>query len=85
MASSLDLTPDQRDQAAAILNDLKPGEGGKRMALYSNAADQLALRMQALQSLLTEKQAQSYIRMLQQDIAEHTLLARISQAMDQPQ
>jgi hypothetical protein len=83
MASSLNLTPEAREQAATILNNLKPGAGGTRMTLYSDAADQLALRMQALQGLLTEKQAQSYMRMVQQDIEEHNLLAKISQAMDQ--
>jgi len=82
MAASLNLTPEQRDQAATLLNNLKPGEGGQRLALYSNASDQLALRMQALQSLLTEKQAQSYLHMLQHDVEEHELLARISQAME---
>ena len=82
LAASLNLAPEQRDQAAAILNDLKPGQGGPRLALYSNAADQLASRMQALQSLLNERQAQAYLRMLQQDIEEHDLMARITKAMN---
>jgi RNA polymerase sigma factor (sigma-70 family) len=83
MASSINLSPEQKDQAAAILNTLKPGQGGPRLALYSNASDQLASRMQVLQSLLTDKQAQSYQRMVQQDIQEHELMGKITRAMAQ--
>ena len=82
LAGTVDLTPEQKQEAAAILNELKPGQGGPRLALYSNAVDQLALRLQALQSVLTERQSQTYVRMLQQDIQEHDLMAQITRAMD---
>lgn len=81
--STLNLTPEQQEQMASVLYSLKPGLGGKNIPGYSNAEEQLDMRIRALQSVLSAEQLQGYRQKLEDDIEEHRQIATIVKALKQ--
>ncbi|HSY17578.1 MAG TPA: sigma-70 family RNA polymerase sigma factor [Candidatus Acidoferrales bacterium] len=60
MTKSLNLTPDQAAQAVTILTSLPPGEGGPGFTAFTNAPQQLDLRLNAFAPILTAEQLATY-------------------------
>ena len=83
MKSRLKLTPEQLQQFSSILYNLKPGEGGENIPRFSNAQEQLDIRMRALEGVLSPEQAQVYRQKILDDIEEHNEIAQITKALKQ--
>ena len=83
MKSRLKLTPEQLQQFSSILYNLKPGEGGENIPRFSNAQEQLDVRMRALEGVLSPEQAQVYRQKILDDIEEHNEIAQITKALKQ--
>jgi hypothetical protein len=81
MKSRLKLTPEQLQQFSSILYNLKPGEGGENIPRFSNAQEQLDIRMRALEGVLSPEQAQVYRQKILDDIEEHNEIAQITKAL----
>lgn len=85
VASFAKLDADQKQQVGTILYNLKPGAGGENIPYYADARDQIEMRMQALQGVLTPEQIEVYRQKLLADTEEHIEMARAVKALQKSQ
>jgi RNA polymerase sigma factor (sigma-70 family) len=83
VAAVAQLAPEQKERVAAILYELKPGNGGEAIPGHSNAKEQLDLRMQSLGAVLNAAQLAKYRQVLQEDIDNFTQLAKIGRTISE--
>ena len=83
MKRELKLSDEQAEQMSSIFANLKPGFGGPGITEYSNAREQLEIRLRAFESVLTPDQLQTYRRLKVEDIEQHQQIPRIIKALKQ--
>jgi RNA polymerase sigma factor (sigma-70 family) len=83
MQRELKLSDEQAEQMSSIFANLKPGSGGPGITEYSNAREQLEIRLRAFASALTPEQLQNYRRLKMEDIEQHEQIPRIIKALKQ--
>jgi len=81
MQRELKLSDEQAEQMSSIFANLKPGSGGPGITEYSNAREQLEIRLRAFASALTPEQLQDYRRLKMEDIEQHEQIPRIIKAL----
>ncbi len=83
MKRALALSDQQAEQLASAFSTLGRGEGGPGITYYSNARDQLDLRLRAFASVLTPEQLDKYRQMKLDDIEHHEAIRKIVTALKQ--
>jgi RNA polymerase sigma factor (sigma-70 family) len=82
MRRELNLSEEQTERIATILLSLKPGEGGPGITYYSNAREQLEIRLRAFESVLNPDQLRKYRQMKMEDIEQHIQIPKIFKALN---
>ncbi len=83
MKQALGLSDQQAEGLAAAFSTLARGEGGPGITYYSNARDQLELRVRAFESVLTPDQLQKYRQLKLEDIEQREAIRKIVTALKQ--
>ena len=83
MKQALGLSNEQAERLAAAFSTLARGEGGPGITYYSNARDQLEMRVRAFESVLTADQLQKYRQMKLEDIEQREAIRKLVTALKQ--
>src|SRR6185295_13343142 len=83
MKRELKLSDEQAKQMFSIFAGLKRGSGGPGMTEYSNAREQLEIRLRAFETVLTPEQLHNYRRLKMEDIEQQEQIPKIIKALQQ--